>query len=104
MKLTPIGPFQLHEAKPEVEPFKPEVKTEAVTPVNPSQIETQAQTGKERRQATIVNILDEAKKRAEARKRIGLTKLKARVLEAYARVRDFEERVLEIGPALDKRV
>ena len=102
MKLSSVGPNTIIEAM-DPERTDPPVQPESVSAPQASQLETESNNSTQEQFATgnITNLIEEAKKRAEARKKKGVTIRRSKALEAYGRVIHFEDMLEEIGGQLD---
>jgi hypothetical protein len=103
MRLSSVGPNTIIEAL-DPERTDPPVKTEGVSAPQASQLETESNntTDEQMVAGNLTNLIEEAKKRAEARKKKGLSIKRSHALEAYKRVIYFEDMHQEIGGSLDQ--
>jgi hypothetical protein len=102
MRLSSVGPNTIIEAL-DPERTDPPVKTEGVSAPQSSQLETESNNTTEKFvMGNLTNLIEEAKKRSEARKKRGLSVKISNALEAYRRVIYFEDMHQEIGGSLDQ--
>lgn len=103
MRLSSVGPNTIIEAL-DPERTDPPVQTESVSAPQASQLETESNNSTEEKMVAgnLTNLIEEAKKRAEARKKKGLHVKRSKALEAYSRVIHFEDMLQEIGGGLDQ--
>ena len=103
MRLSSVGPNTIVEAM-DPERTDPPVQSESVSAPQPSQLETESNNSTQEKfiAGNLTNLIEEAKKRAETRRKKGIRARKNRALEAYNRVLHFEDMLGEKGGGLDQ--
>lgn len=101
MKLSAVGPMSSNEAL-DSERTDPPVQKDSVAQTETTQLETESQNPSQRAVPQLTLLIEEAKKRADQRRRKGLKLRMANALESYKKVESFEEMQMEKGVKLDE--
>jgi hypothetical protein len=103
MKLSSVGPFQVVEAL-EPEQLDRPVQNETIAQPQAAQLETQSEnTPRAPLAENLTDLIEEAKKRAQARKQKGSALKRSKVLEMYKKIESTDEVQLDKGVRLDQR-
>ncbi len=104
MRLSSVGPNTIVEAF-DLERTEPAVEGEGVAQPQASQLETHQENSTQSKivGGNLTNLIEEAKKRAGARKMKGLVIKRSLALRAYEKILSLEDSQSEKGVNLDQR-